>query len=107
MGKQGSHLVSIILSLVLVLLLTTGISAADDPSETGSERIRTKTQLSGELPQKSMKSPEKRTGPLPKIVFKETEHDFGTEISGAELKHTFSFKNEGEGTLFIEKVKAG
>lgn len=46
-------------------------------------------------------------GKAPKLVFKELSHDFGKQTSGPDLKHTFTFKNEGDGTLMIEKVKAG
>ncbi len=43
----------------------------------------------------------------PKIQFDEKQHDFGKHPQNAKLKHTFTFKNTGEDTLFIEKVKAG
>ena len=46
-------------------------------------------------------------GKTPNMKFDETTHDFGKQMSGPELKHTFNFKNEGDGTLVIEKVKAG
>ncbi|MBN1878706.1 DUF1573 domain-containing protein [bacterium] len=48
-----------------------------------------------------------KDGKNPKIVFAETQHDFGKQISGPDLKHVFNFRNTGEGTLIIENVKAG
>jgi hypothetical protein len=47
------------------------------------------------------------TGPHPKIEFQEVAYDFGKQIAGTELKHSFSFKNTGTETLVIDKVKAG
>ena len=44
---------------------------------------------------------------VPKIVFDQTEHDFGTQPQSTKAKHTFVFRNEGTETLRIEKVKAG
>lgn len=41
----------------------------------------------------------------PKIVFEETEHDFGEILQGSNVTHTFTFKNDGEGTLEIGKLK--
>ena len=46
-------------------------------------------------------------GKSPKIEFASTQHDFGKQVSGPELKYSFGFRNTGEGTLIIESVKAG
>lgn len=43
----------------------------------------------------------------PKIVVKETTHDFGTVRQGWVLTHVFTFTNTGNDTLFIRKVAAG
>jgi len=42
-----------------------------------------------------------------KIRFSKLEHDFGTAVSGPELKATFEFKNVGDDVLVIQKVKGG
>jgi len=42
----------------------------------------------------------------PRIVFKEEVHDFGTVKSGPELKHSFSFTNQGGAALQLKKVHA-
>ncbi len=46
-------------------------------------------------------------GGPPKIQFDEKVHDFGAVYQHETLKHTFTFRNTGSGTLRIEKVKAG
>lgn len=43
----------------------------------------------------------------PRIQFDKLEHDFGRANSGEDLKTTFGFKNAGDGTLVIQRVKGG
>ena len=40
-------------------------------------------------------------------VFEETIHDFGKINKETSVKHTFKFRNAGNGTLIIERIKAG
>lgn len=47
------------------------------------------------------------TGKGPRIVFEETTHDFGRQLSGEDLENIFVFTNKGDSTLIIENVKAG
>jgi len=48
-----------------------------------------------------------KDGKSPKLVFNELTHDFGKQVAGPPLTHTFIFHNKGDGMLVIEKVKAG
>ena len=41
----------------------------------------------------------------PKIQFKELKWDFGNKKQGEVLTHTFSFKNAGDETLVIRRVR--
>lgn len=41
----------------------------------------------------------------PKIVFKETVHDFGKVPQGPSLQYNFKFTNKGSGLLKIERVQ--
>ncbi|HPA73014.1 MAG: DUF1573 domain-containing protein [Spirochaetes bacterium] len=43
----------------------------------------------------------------PRISFTETEHNFGEVDPGLDLKHVFTFRNAGTGTLVIKKIEAG
>ena len=43
----------------------------------------------------------------PKIKFNETAYNFGDVKQNTEIKHIFIFKNEGNSTLVIDKIKAG
>ncbi|MCP4136934.1 MAG: DUF1573 domain-containing protein [bacterium] len=42
----------------------------------------------------------------PTIKFESPKHDFGVVKQNQKLKHIFTFKNTGQKTLKIEKVKA-
>ncbi len=46
-------------------------------------------------------------GGAPEIQFNEIVHNFGEVYQQETLKHTFTFRNIGPGTLRIKKVKAG
>ncbi len=43
----------------------------------------------------------------PKIQFDRPTHDFGVQEQNIEVKHVFTFKNLGDGTLLIDKISAG
>lgn len=43
----------------------------------------------------------------PNIEFSESAHNFGIVKQQEEHSHVFTFKNTGDSTLIIEKVKAG
>lgn len=46
-------------------------------------------------------------GKLPKLVFTDTNYDFGTITAGDKVTHVFNFKNMGEGDLIITGAAAG
>lgn len=48
----------------------------------------------------------KTPGKLPKIVFTDTNFDFGSIKEGDKVTHVFIFKNEGEGDLLIASATA-
>ena len=42
----------------------------------------------------------------PSILFDDEVYDFGDVVQGESLEHVFTFTNEGDETLVIEKVTA-
>ena len=52
--------------------------------------------------QASEATEEKPAGPLPKMEFQTTDHDFGTIKEGDIVEYTYAFKNTGEGPLIIQ-----
>jgi len=61
--------------------------------------------LSGYTPGKSANS-DKGDPAAPRIDFKESVHDFGEIITGAEAVHYFVFTNSGESPLVVLNVRA-
>lgn len=45
--------------------------------------------------------------PVPRMVLRETDHDFGNIMEGRDVEHTFRFFNHGGATLHIERVSVG
>jgi len=43
----------------------------------------------------------------PRIVFDQKEFDFGKVEAGENVEHVFAFRNNGDGTLRIDKVSSG
>ena len=43
----------------------------------------------------------------PKISFDQKDFDFGEAEAGEKIEHIFKFRNTGNGTLKIEKVRSG
>ena len=43
----------------------------------------------------------------PKIVFDQKDFDFGEVEAGQKVEHVFPFRNKGQGTLTIHKVRSG
>jgi len=48
---------------------------------------------------------QKPEGPLPKIEFETTDHDFGTINEGDVVEYSYAFKNTGEAPLIIQDAK--
>lgn len=100
-----------IVALVCMLAVTAAIigivmaTDSDKPKEPVSSVL-------GQPDSKSIGAPENTKpvvpdGPHPVLAFTETVHDFGKQMIDSELKYSFVFKNKGDVTLNIDKVKAG
>ena len=48
---------------------------------------------------------EKPEGPLPKMEFETTDHDFGTIKEGDVVEYSYKFTNNGEAPLIIQDAK--
>lgn len=42
----------------------------------------------------------------PKLVVEDSTHNWGRLLKGEKYEHTFTVRNDGDATLFIEKVKS-
>lgn len=43
----------------------------------------------------------------PRIAFAQKDFDFGKVETGEKIEHVYEFRNTGEGTLLIHKVRSG
>ena len=43
----------------------------------------------------------------PKIAFVQKDFDFGKVETGEKIEHVYEFRNTGDGTLLIHKVRSG
>lgn len=96
----------IILALAISALVM-GTSCKRDGSEVPGYIKATKFSTnSGNivLPNRREKRVPPADGKYPKLIFSETEHDFGNIDPGDKVQHIFSFKNTGEADLLIESA---
>jgi hypothetical protein len=91
---------------VVLLMMSTVLWAAcgqgNTASSEGGEQSSSQEQATaGQAGQESGKSKSKAG----EIKFSSTEHDFGTVKQGEKVKHSFEFKNIGNGPIKLSKVK--
>ena len=106
MRKKG-HLI-----LILLLLLAIAGCRGEEkgPAQATQEVLASasgengSTQGAADSQDVQAKTPETEK---PKIVFDQKDFDFGEVEAGEKVEHVFDFRNEGEGTLKIHKVRSG
>ncbi|MBN1297088.1 DUF1573 domain-containing protein [bacterium] len=104
----GRHLALLFfVSMIVFGFLFTGCGGgtADEPNASASDEHAAMPAI--KAAEEENKPVTGEDGKAPKLVFKEVAHDFGKQISGKDLVHSFVFTNDGDGTLIIENVKAG
>jgi hypothetical protein len=101
-----------VLILVLFVLAVTANCTQENngPAETIQE------VLSGSSEAASMKQATEGTGESqagsmesgkPRIAFAQKDFDFGEVETGEKIEHVYEFRNTGDGTLLIHKVRSG
>lgn len=97
-----------VLSGIVMLIPSSGAQNATDIKLASSEARPTINLSAQDLKKESDPIPTADpTGPHPKLAFQALEHDFGIQMAGQDLTHSFVFKNDGNGLLIIDRVKAG
>jgi hypothetical protein len=112
-GKRRQQMRKIGISLLL-LLMVVGVSGCEqeqrspaDGAKTtkGEEVVQTALKESGageQDTQEPVATPEK-----PKIEFDHEKFEFGQVEAGEEVEHIYPFRNVGDATLKINKVRSG
>jgi len=73
---------------------------------TNSANNSTTDQISPNLINIPASATNTSNGKIPKMVFTDTNFDFGTIKEGDKVTHVFTFKNEGQGDLIIASATA-
>ena len=89
------------ISIILIAIMALATISCKETPKTGGGEYGIDNPISAE----NVNSEEKVTDGLPKMVFTETEYNFGTVIQGEKVTHKFKFTNTGDGNLVISSVK--
>jgi hypothetical protein len=84
--------------LSTLIIFGISISLFSSCNQTPSAANRSKA-INNELPNKFS-----NTDGIPKINFRENEHDFGNIVAGEKITHAFKFTNTGDADLLIVNV---
>jgi len=97
MHTKSVHLTSIMVALTCLSILMIGCGTSEpDPSASAPQQPHLNEGPS--IPEQ---------GPQPDIEFDNLEYNFGKGNTNQIVKTKYAFRNVGEKTLMIEKVKAG
>lgn len=93
------------LFLVSVCLTAlTAISSCRDKNKDAT--LNTPNQISPDVVNINASASGRSDGKLPKLVFSDTNYDFGSIKEGEVVTHIFTYKNEGNGELVISNATA-
>ena len=101
-----------VLILVLLVLGVMANCAKEDsgPAETTQEVLAGSSEATA-VKQGTDVAEESKTGTtkagMPRIAFEQTDFDFGKVDAGEKVENVYKFRNTGEGTLLIQKVRSG
>jgi hypothetical protein len=101
--------------VLILLLLVLGIMANCAKEESGPAEAKPEVLASSSeataVKQGRDSAEEPQAGSAeagqPKIVFDQKDFDFGEVEAGEKVEHVFAFRNTGNGTLKIAKVRSG
>lgn len=94
----------IICSIIYVSVIKSTIADEDKKSE--GHEVTTENPAQNDSKNLTEHESDKKKELLPKISFNEPNHNFGKVFRGSKVEHVFRFKNEGKGTLKIEKTRS-
>ena len=101
-----------VLILVLLVLGAVADCAKEDkgPAEPAKEVLAGSSETAaveqGAVDTEASQAGSSEAG-TPRIAFDQKDYDFGKVETGVTIEHVYKFRNTGEGTLEIHKVRSG
>jgi len=89
------------LTIILIALMTLAAISCKETPKTGGGEYGIDNPISAD----NVNDNTKASDGMPKMIFTETEYNFGTVIQGEKVTHKFKFTNTGDGNLVISSVK--
>jgi hypothetical protein len=106
MRKTGA-----LLLLLLVLAVTANCAKQDGAPAEDTREVLAKASETTALKQEAEGGQESKVDAAgtgqPRIAFDQKNFDFGTVEAGEKVEHIYTFRNTGDGTLLIHKVRSG
>ncbi|MEN8128037.1 MAG: DUF1573 domain-containing protein [Planctomycetota bacterium] len=98
----GFAIAALLASFIIVGCLP-GQSRTDEQKVEPAEELQPSQQKETKPAESTEKTP---AGPAPKVVLTKAIHDFGKVGPGSTHKADYEFKNEGEGTLLVNRIQS-
>ena len=101
--------ISIVLMLFISGALVCGCKAESRPEASKHKGTLLPKQLVAQSEKAPASEPIPDTAQVsgkPKILFEQTEYDFGRLDQGVKIEHAFIFKNTGDAPLIVDKVRS-
>ena len=100
--------------VLILVLLVLGVAANCTKENTGSEEVGqevlARSSEAGAVEQREGSAEEPQAGSTeagkPKIAFDQKDFDFGKVETGEKIEHVYKFRNTGDGTLVVHKVRS-
>ena len=101
--------------VLILLLLVLGVKANCTKENRGTDEagqeVLARSSEAGAVEQGEGSAKESKAGSTeagkPRIAFDQKDFDFGKVETGEKIEHIYEFRNTGDGTLVIHKVRSG
>jgi hypothetical protein len=101
----------VLILLLLVLGFTANCAREDEGPAEATQEVVASSSDAAAVQQNTEGAEESQAGSAesgkPRIAFDEKDFDFGKVETGEQIEHVYKFRNTGDGTLVVHKVRSG
>ena len=101
----------VLVLLLLVLAVVANCAKEDSGPAEAKEEVLAASSETGAVKQEMGGAEALQAGSTeagkPRIAFAQKDFDFGKVETGEKIEHVYEFRNTGDGTLVIHKVRSG